>query len=1048
MAKHIFIGLGGSGVNTVAPIKYKIYERTQPIGELSRIEVMEQDYRFMYVDTDDNDVKKNNTKFRELFENGRKPLINANSELIDIGTFNPKEVYNSAKQGTNRINKRIIESCDDEISANAPLSNVPLRDGAGAIRYNSRLAFSLVSTVFSNQLERNISQLKNIILQSDIRENIDYWVVSSCNGGTGSGILHEVLYLINMTHKSVFGEGDPNIILTLYMPQVFNKKNQGNTKYPLNAMATLKEIEQFKMANTNPDEKINKLMHRLALVNHSQYENFVYRPFSFCIPIDYQTSSGHYLGEPDEMYSNTSELLFYTHTTNAIDSWVVNYILELGGKNFLVPMGYVALRKPMKPFEDYMHKRLHYELMRYGVVGKDVPPQDKNNVIQTTYSEHIEKFLFDKSAKDSVFTKLMKTINQQMDVLLPETLISNDKENKNKWKDEIALSNSQNIVNEIIKKINNETKNKEEVLGNINTGLWTLLNNTVICNGYKYAWTLFKGLDDICTSKMINYQSNTGSESTNRKRLVNDIATCQGELQDLFEKADKRILLGANKNIPVYFEQFKVYVRKQAELYVLDYLYSLLNELCIDDNGKIDHINYYIKSVLNEAETVVNNCKYNLDGLQKSFSISKLDVTTVFLPEIEKFVTDTGWKNSHLFADLYRQIIEPTHTLVADYGYEPARNEGDRSLMVFIREKMMCEACKPLMTSKGYISDSGANNLFINRKVENVKLIMEDILQFADLALAELISKNEVIKDRWLNKKLASLINELDNAALSQISKRMIPTLFFPYNPNIFKTFQESKIYVSSEDIARSLLGYQGENNERLENPDTPDTVYSIKANMGMSFDYYIPYPILEQMYNQSAKKKNYHFHKAIGDSGGDISKLQLPYEAETKKLDFVRFMIMNRYEEYLKDVYFTSDSRMDSGRYASTPLLIENNVASIFKNSALSEKDGKIILDTGFGKANIDTLPVTNNMLYSEIYARFSTIYSNDQLQRFITDLIARMKRIRNQAMKQHYRQVITDIRQQVTQHWDETESESEKNLMLEINEILKSDFDNFDNL
>ena len=54
--KHIFIGLGGSGVNTVSLIKYKVYERTKGTEMKSRLQVMNETYRFIFVDTDDRDV--------------------------------------------------------------------------------------------------------------------------------------------------------------------------------------------------------------------------------------------------------------------------------------------------------------------------------------------------------------------------------------------------------------------------------------------------------------------------------------------------------------------------------------------------------------------------------------------------------------------------------------------------------------------------------------------------------------------------------------------------------------------------------------------------------------------------------------------------------------------------------------------------------------------------------------------------------------------------------------------------------------------------------
>ena len=64
--KHIFIGLGGSGVNTVSLLKYKVYERTKGTEMKSRLQVMNETYRFLFVDTDRRDIADANEKYRNL----------------------------------------------------------------------------------------------------------------------------------------------------------------------------------------------------------------------------------------------------------------------------------------------------------------------------------------------------------------------------------------------------------------------------------------------------------------------------------------------------------------------------------------------------------------------------------------------------------------------------------------------------------------------------------------------------------------------------------------------------------------------------------------------------------------------------------------------------------------------------------------------------------------------------------------------------------------------------------------------------------------------
>ena len=93
--KHIFIGLGGSGVNTVSLIKYKVYERTKATEMKSRLQVMNDTYRFIFVDTDSRDIENKNKEYRNLYEGGKVDFINK-VELLNLGDINPYISYQEA----------------------------------------------------------------------------------------------------------------------------------------------------------------------------------------------------------------------------------------------------------------------------------------------------------------------------------------------------------------------------------------------------------------------------------------------------------------------------------------------------------------------------------------------------------------------------------------------------------------------------------------------------------------------------------------------------------------------------------------------------------------------------------------------------------------------------------------------------------------------------------------------------------------------------------------------------------------------------------------
>ncbi|WP_455961962.1 tubulin-like doman-containing protein, partial [Bacteroides bouchesdurhonensis] len=200
--RNIFIGLGGSGVSTVAALKYKIYANTS--GD-DPYELINKNYKFIFIDTDQADVNKQNAYYKSKFEGGRRLFIDPKNELINLGTVNPNAVYEEAlaKSVSNRedIDNAVLEACTEKLAKK--LKPYPLKDGAGAYRYNSRIAFARMSYDFVDMLKTDLQQLLDTRTAGIDGVTLRYWIVGSCNGGTGSGIFTDVLYLVNMLHKSI-----------------------------------------------------------------------------------------------------------------------------------------------------------------------------------------------------------------------------------------------------------------------------------------------------------------------------------------------------------------------------------------------------------------------------------------------------------------------------------------------------------------------------------------------------------------------------------------------------------------------------------------------------------------------------------------------------------------------------------------------------------------------------------------------------------------------------------------------------------------------------
>ena len=312
--KHSFIGLGGSGCQTVAQIKEKVYEKK--FGETpqtkSRLDAMNENYRFIFVDTDSRDIDEANKRNRTSFEYGRVPFIAPNTDLVNLGKGNPQAIwYEACQDADTLINKRILEACSPELAAKIP--DQPLAFGAGAFRMKSRIAFAHALSDFQMKLQAAISALNDVKMTGGSDFNIYYWIICSSLGGTGSGIINDVLYHVNMMHRQTVGDGDPQLILTMYMPKLYIDQNSTEEKYTLNAYGVFSEIEAFKCMSQEPSQ--NTVFHRMALVNDYNLidPNRKYCPFYYLIPIDVQTDKGTSLGTQHEMYRNTAELLYHIH---------------------------------------------------------------------------------------------------------------------------------------------------------------------------------------------------------------------------------------------------------------------------------------------------------------------------------------------------------------------------------------------------------------------------------------------------------------------------------------------------------------------------------------------------------------------------------------------------------------------------------------------------------------------------------------------------------------------------------------------------------------
>ena len=462
--KHIFIGIGGQGCKTIAMIKEKVYEKRFPVAtqSKSRLQAMNDTYRFLFLDTDQRDIDEANKRNRATFEQGKVPFISPQTDLINLGRANPHAIYYEAKQDPNNlINKRILEACSDELASKIP--DQPLSFGAGAFRIKSRIAFAHALADFQTKLQAAISSLNDVKTVGGEDCIIYYWLVSSSLGGTGSGIFNDVLYHINQIHHQVVGNGDPQLVYTMYMPKFFIDANATEEKYSLNAFGVFSELEAFKVMSYNPNQYT--VMHRLAF--NSDYNlvdmNKRYCPFYYMIPVDIQTDKGTSLGSPHTMIRNTAEMLYHLHNGQAgatfrsdIDNYM-NDIMEKNHKDFLVPMGYVSLQKPNEFFNKYMRFRLRRDILRSWLLCAE----GKESKVEESKIDDLTTQLFREMNAGTRDTIAFKIANAPAINSLRELLEDPAMASKEELDAELDLDNIKEMVKAAVNSVEKEIKTLE-----------------------------------------------------------------------------------------------------------------------------------------------------------------------------------------------------------------------------------------------------------------------------------------------------------------------------------------------------------------------------------------------------------------------------------------------------------------------------------------------------------------------------------------------------------------------------------------------------------
>lgn len=961
--KHIFIGLGGAGVNTVSQIKYKIYQKQQTgSGKKSRLDAMNETYRFLFIDTDARDLESYNKKYADTFENGRVKFIDPQTDLVSLSKGNPQQIYNEAAANpTPLINQRILEACSPELAARIP--DQPLKFGAGAFRMKSRISFARSLSEFQQKLQAHIEALNSVKNTGGDENTIFYWVVCSTNGGTGSGIINDVLYYVNMQHKRSIGDGDPHLVLTQYMPKFYIDKNSTEEKYSLNAFAVFTEIEAFKALSM--DEKRNKVFHRLAFSKDYNLINSEvrYDPFYYLIPIDCQTDNGTNIG--DGMYSNTAEMLYYIHDGNggsALHSDVDNYMHDLYNerpKGFLVPMGYIALRKPEEDFRNYMSARLRFDMLTYGLYNKGCKKASDDEM--KDFLADALKSGFDKKATESKENIISEYLNEDIikdDEKTKLKIDGDDGFNESKGAECVSMFDAQ--MNAYLK------EEKDKCIDDINAKFWEKAEKAIIEHGVEYAADLYK--------RMVEEAKNRLKELTSTEKTKNFEAICDDNgVATVKEGAMKYSITehfnqdAQRKEVENFFSLVKSSAEEAIDSKINQLTAGLLVEFISENGeaGKLYELKEHLDKLLKSVQDLAADADKQYTKLAITLNEKGLDVTSVYLPDMKTVCDGNGWIKGNFFSRYYEMMFKPSQDAVDGKDNKPMRN-GEKSIQKFLEDELYSkngEFYKDIVKDNCVVKDNVRFLVNENFLTATCSSMIERFLSYSQRIFEKRIEKDPQIREKWYNKPISKFFEELDNAEKDRVRSSLRPSLFFNYKENrIAVDYREFLIFVAPDpDLATLMLGYQpGNPNHRCITSTETGAAFVIRAKYGLSFSDYRLYDTLKERYEAAKFREKYHFHKFFADYGEKILLEDLPYEISPAHRIFTKIYFLSKFGQYFDGFFFEPEYLSQKEDYANSILKMNINekgdfgVFSIARPKAVTERGPHICIQVKDKNTNL----------------------------------------------------------------------------------------------
>ncbi len=855
------------------------------------------------------------------------------------------------------------------------------------------------------------------------------------------------------------------------MPRFYIDDNKGDKKYICNAQAAFLEMDGYQAMSRSGNRELEEKVHQMMFhpINLQIEEGAHYRPFSSCIPIDIQIENGNSLMSPQAMYSNTAELLYFIHQSQGRDTLASSFksdadnhlddLVTQNPQNYLQAMGYIALRKPEAEFENYVDHRLKLELLSYGLLSPFPENMDLKQEISSLYDSIIRKELF--SNEPDTFSDVIDSIvRSQINRSFSDNLLKEDDKMRKRLTSGISQAAADKVVSQFTLAMDDiyegrtsygddisNRYSKKVILANIEEKLWIWVEEQTFKKGLSYVKKVLDGLDIYATEQLTRYTNGRGSDSVSS--LSENVNRIMEQLPDLRRKAEEvtiaeRLWDSNVHDIRRYYSQLLEYIKAKGNLELSEKKYELLAALCKGDNGIIDKMRFYINELHTATIAAAKTPEDNYRNLAQFFENTARDITTVYLPEISKFIKNGGWDTDNYFSRLYSKVLRPSSRLIPAHGFAPMRTcdeSQEHSVEGFLLKMVECN--KKEMIAEGYYTEEEGNSystLFRrNRWSDNPSKILQDILRYTENTY-EKTYKNDVLRDEWYSLTLEELFMRLTNEKQQEIRQMLSPLLFYSYKNAAMKNENEFNYVIApTKQMAENVFGFQeGSSTWRLDQSSSINVAYMLRAKIGLPISSYTLYDMIQQNYRNEVDKSCYHTHVAWGECGGSFHKLRMADRIEKELVVYAKYLLMDEYARTISDLFYSPELSAEMEYYKQTPLIITEDTMAFALASAVDVIKDYVALHYD-GNTFYEYVASGPDVLYSSIYKTFKEKFIEKNHEKGINTLLNQL--VESPEMRRNYNKVKTLLVQKFNALYATARREDEKKLLLNIIRLFGDD-------